>query len=556
MKKLTLFLTFLSYINLNSQLSISKESFNDLPQEYLFVHYNNNFLLTGEKLYYKIYCLEKEQKKLSKASKIAYLELVNSQSKSVLKHKVNLSESVGYGDFYIGTKLNTGTYKLIAYTQWMKNDQLFFEDEIYIVNPFETALIKDENKEVVITTQSKSNIINNDLLRINKKSYSKRDKVELMFDKLLMNGSYSVSVTQKNNDDIPLKLTQFEFDKKVKDNSSKIKFYLPELRGSLIKGKLVSKNPTHKVANIKLALSVKDDNTFVKTAITNEEGIFYFNVKNINTSTINLQVLNSNREVYEISLVNEEAIGDKFSNFKYLKLNEELIESIKNRSKYFQIENAYQVVKKDSIIKFKIPSLFFEDQKTIIKLDDYKRFPTVKETIIEVLENVYLNKKRGQYYIHVRDQNLDTNASLPSLLIVDGYMVYNHNDFFELKAHKINTVTIYRNKYVYGSEVYQGVMVVKTFEDEFKPNEIHSKEFEILKPEPQKEYFFQSYQKGSIKRIPDFRTQLYWNPNLTLSDDNTVSFYTSDVSGDFEIEITGITQEGKPISIKNQFSVK
>ncbi|TCI95015.1 hypothetical protein [Tenacibaculum sp. M341] len=82
------------------------------------------------------------------------------------------------------------------------------------------------------------------------------------------------------------------------------------------------------------------------------------------------------------------------------------------------------------------------------------------------------------------------------------------------------------------------------------------KEFEVLNVQPEKEYFFQSYQKGSKKRIPDFRTQLYWNPNLILSEKNTISFYNSDVSGDFEIEITGVTQEGKTISTRKEFKVE
>ena len=37
-------------------------------------------------------------------------------------------------------------------------------------------------------------------------------------------------------------------------------------------------------------------------------------------------------------------------------------------------------------------------------------------------------------------------------------------------------------------------------------------------------------------RIPDFRTLLYWNPNLVIAkEDTSLNFYTSDNTGDYEI---------------------
>jgi hypothetical protein len=44
---------------------------------------------------------------------------------------------------------------------------------------------------------------------------------------------------------------------------------------------------------------------------------------------------------------------------------------------------------------------------------------------------------------------------------------------------------------------------------------------------------------------------------LNLSENNTnVDFYTSDVTGEFEICIEGYTNQKEPVSIKHYFSVK
>ena len=47
-----------------------------IPQEKVFLHYNSTFLLSGEKLLYKIYCINSKTKKLSNLSQIAYVELI------------------------------------------------------------------------------------------------------------------------------------------------------------------------------------------------------------------------------------------------------------------------------------------------------------------------------------------------------------------------------------------------------------------------------------------------------------------------------------------------
>ncbi|HJY14314.1 MAG TPA: hypothetical protein VJ304_16075, partial [Flavobacterium sp.] len=107
------------FVFINTQL-ISAQKIVTLDES-VYVHANASTFVTGETLLYKIYCLKSSDKTPSIISKIAYVELVDSNKKSVFKTKIALENSYGQGDYFIPTTLKTGNYKLIGYTDWMLN---------------------------------------------------------------------------------------------------------------------------------------------------------------------------------------------------------------------------------------------------------------------------------------------------------------------------------------------------------------------------------------------------------------------------------------------------
>ncbi len=74
----------------------------------------------------------------------------------------------------------------------------------------------------------------------------------------------------------------------------------------------------------------------------------------------------------------------------------------------------------------------------------------------------------------------------------------------------------------------------------------------IKKPIPQKSYFEQRYGAEEIDQanIPDYRRILLWEPQVEISDEDLqFEFYTSDLTGEFEIVLDGFTSYGKPIYV-------
>lgn len=109
--------------------------------------------------------------------------------------------------------------------------------------------------------------------------------------------------------------------------------------------------------------------------------------------------------------------------------------------------------------------------------------------------------------------------------------------------------------------MYQGIIAIETFNGDYYKNVVYNKKFhkviDLFKPQPNKKYFNQQYSDNSLNRIPDFRHQLYWEPNLNLEKETAeIIFYTSDNTGVYEINIEGFSSSGEPISIKKYFKVE
>jgi hypothetical protein len=75
---------------------------------------------------------------------------------------------------------------------------------------------------------------------------------------------------------------------------------------------------------------------------------------------------------------------------------------------------------------------------------------------------------------------------------------------------------------------------------------------------PEKGYLQPDYSgKKAASRIPDYRQQLLWLPDMgSKTGMNDSSFFTSDVSGTFEIRLEGFSEKGIPVSITDFIQVE
>ncbi len=557
-------------------------SFDKLSLERVYVHQNATLLFVGEYIYFKVYSLEVKNNAPSKVSKIAYVELIGKNNNIVFKEKITLEKGVGYGEFFIPTTVPSGNYKLIAYTKWMQNNSSFkyFESELNIINPYlgnqGAVTRKDNNKGLKISsTENNSKTIyahRKFKIETDKEVYHKRELIKLNFINAKGEygyGKYSISVrkidkinkinnysaSQFNAENFNKKIIKYVFD----DNE-----VIPEVNGELISGKLNYKSSEKLAGNRRMTLSIPGNSLFFKIVETDKNGEFNFYLdEEYDGNNAFIQTIGDDRESYNLTINKPITIDYKKLTFNSSKLTPEYKDFIKERSVYNQIENSYFSVKPDSLLAKPISEKFYKREGAFVfELKDYKYFPNLNEVFIEIIDPVYKKRIEGEIKFFIKHRNDFIDDQSNPLVLLDGVMIEDNRSLLQYSANKVERITVLKDRVSMGLIPFSGVIAIDTKDKDYNWNFENNKltHIKLKKPIPQKKYFQQNYSDSlqqKYSRIPDYRNQLLWNPEINLETNFIeLSFYTSDLEGDFEIILEGFTNIGEAISLRKIITVK
>jgi len=580
-------------LNVNGEGSeelISK--FKMLPQEHIFLHYNTDVLFTGERFFYSVYCQNAKENSFSELSQVVYIELISENGKSILKQKVHLDEGRGSGDFFISGEQRTGSYKLLAYTNWMKNYGIasFFKTDVIIINPYQKVPVKYRMagqdsiaKEQLNTTPFKTTSLplpEKVVLELDKQVVEKRAPVTLglqIKDSALVGGTYSLSISKRsdlfpdwnkssrgvfknrNRVGIGIKERTASFWSTV---TSKEIFYLPELRGELISGRIINSKTKLPVPESTIALSIPGENYLLKIATTNKQGRFFINVdEDYGNTTAIINNLSGDWDESKLILDENQMIYNKLD-FVPFKLNDDMETTIRERSVQNQIANAYDYLRLDTTLEQDTGIQFYREMRRTFNLDEFTRFKTLKETFIEVVNQVGIRRKsNGNRVFEVFTDFAREKSGLQSMLFVDGLFISEQERFMDYDAHKVKEISFSKGLYRLGPVSFDGVLAIKTIDGDFDKTFYAENQLKIALQsfERKKNYYEQRYSNTEDiaywSRIPDFRRQLLWIPEIKLENENAIEFYTSSVSGIYDVVLQGFDKNGKLISTTTSLRV-
>lgn len=545
--------------------------------EQIFVQLNSTFLITGETLYFKVLCRRKEDNTPSMLSKVAYVELIDGSGTPVLQTKISLEEGGGHGDFFIPSTFASGNYTIIAYTRWMKNFPLgnFFAGRVIVVNPFRgpvNATANDNGKSSSEGAPAPGHP-GGVQLDLPQRSFRPRQKVSVTLTSEHAS-ALCVSVRKKeaNLDDAGTMVKRVLMEAaQPGDPASPIsakgeagstivtKARLPEIRGHLVTGKITPKGDAGSKKNTLLASIPGLDFVFRATA-TDELGNFAMIVDRIpESSTMLFQVLGDEINNYTLE-VDDPFLGD-YSKFRpdVLSIDSSLRAIIDERNVYTQIENAYYDVNKDSATTGS-PVHFYRTPDKVYRLDDFTRFPTMEDIFREYVPEVILKHLRGTFTLQVVNADTGYPYSNEPLIMVDGVPLRDANMLMTYDPLKVERMEIIRDKYFYGALEFDGIISLKTYRGAIKDlPDLNAHRESLVRIQSGRKYSFPDYGTDGVKlaRVPDYRLQLYWDPNVKAGGSQTtvVDFYTSDIEGDFEIVVEGFSTDGTLVSTRNVFSV-
>ena len=141
------------------------------------------------------------------------------------------------------------------------------------------------------------------------------------------------------------------------------------------------------------------------------------------------------------------------------------------------------------------------------------------------------------------------------LILIDGMQISTNDVLYFMQGIQVAYIDVLKGSAAaaYGTRGAYGVILVYSRYDspydriESKPGKINILYRGYSQP---REFYTPDYSIRAETHIkPDFRTTLFWEPNFITNEENEgeLSFYTSDESGQYRVEVQGVSIEGNPV---------
>ncbi len=103
--------------------------------EKVYLTLDKPYYAPGQSIWLKGYVLDAASLRPSAKSGVLYVDLLNTDNKPVEQLTLKAEKGKTAGDIQLPTDLPAGNYRLVAYTQWMRNfgEHTFFNQEIEVL---------------------------------------------------------------------------------------------------------------------------------------------------------------------------------------------------------------------------------------------------------------------------------------------------------------------------------------------------------------------------------------------------------------------------------------
>ena len=613
-----------------------------LTRERIYVQTDKSLYLAGEPVLLKLLTTDTEQIPLV-FSKIAYVELVDNSS-ALIQIKVEMSNGTGSGIMQLPVEISTGYYRLIAYTQFMRNEgaDVFFEKNIAVLNTFQSDYYPPEdNPETANGVLTDENIEYGAVsLRLDKTNYAMRQRGELLISGLPEN-IHTLSVSIAGKELFPIAESNVAL---FRNNLSKksVKFtgeYIPEYEGHIITGKIIENQVEDEKPeeleleskNEDLLIEIKEQINVLDSLINTLQDRLDDNIltiisnlrqslSNLNdsdsTETIdsietieNVQGNESNPKLIspalafpgrginffagqigdagDVRFYTSDILGTKeiatvvyFPNEKYrVDIQSPFVASHAHKQMpVLRVDTAYyrQLLARSVALqlfhyfsddepedKIESESYFKLEPTWSYPLDEYTRFTTMREVFLEFIVGARFRRNAGKQELSVMFKRGDAyNYGTMPLVILDGVPVADHDAIFNYDPLSVEMINIYYGPLLMGGYLFDGIIELITYRRLYQNLRLN-RATQVLRYEgPQKPLIQQnpdySEEKNRNSRIPDARHTLLWNPDVKTNGKTSITlpFDTSDLAGEYQATVEGITKEGKIFFSKTFFEVE
>lgn len=525
-------------------------------QDRLYVATDRQAYLAGDPVYCSLFCTDDSGRR-NGFSAVSYLELISTDG-TVAEAKVALFNGRGAGFFRIPASTPTGNYRLVAYTA---RSQAVLEGSrmLSIYNTYSRARVKDGVSFVPADDyRPYSAPETQDGVQLSLPARVRQDKdVTLVVSGLAQKADLWVSVFHEDGlEQLPASegLAGFQHGKPA-GKGDRPGEYEGEIIYATVEGLVSGGSNRDDQATAILSTAGSPANVYVGRS--DEDGRISFYTGNI---------FGDRELVCEVfSILGKQGYINLASPFTHpevpaaapLVLSQAQQSALVSRKAALQAESTQL----DTLVRFlpKREDLLLDGITPIhYHLDDYTRFPTVREVCVEIVNVLQFARVNKEWRLRmVVSDGTDSRRFLQDhiLVMMDGVVLPDQAVLADFDAMLLDDVYIYQQAVALGGVIYNGVV-----------NFVTKKNYVTALPFPDNvrvvDFKGVSYPVAYPGEVggsgPDRRQLLYWNPALEAPAAGSVRIplHTPAYPGRFRAKVEGWLEDGTPVSASYCFEVE
>jgi hypothetical protein len=186
----------------------------------------------------------------------------------------------------------------------------------------------------------------------------------------------------------------------------------------------------------------------------------------------------------------------------------------------------------------------------------------MQEVFFELVPGVVLRTIKSGYDIKIINPLTGNYYDHPPLVIIDGVIINDLAVLADLNPEIVEKIEAVKTPYLIGDLILYGIVNIITRSGDFSnvtmpdytvvlPYRVINQPYTFIAPD-------YADKQDSLRRTPDLRNTLYWNPSVKTdrNGEAEIEFWTSDIPGNYIINIEGISGTGEKVSVYKSFMVK
>ena len=445
--------------------------------ERTYVCTDRHSYVAGEDVFCSVFCFDGGSGSLSDFSSVAYVELISPEG-SAVRVKMALQDGRGAGRLRLPSTLPTGNYRLIAYTALNRNE----EDMDYfrgsrVISVYNT--LSASRQESVVLDAASAAVAGKDhsygaAVEGKGRPYGAAApaglELEQRGDSLFLRNSgtecldfcLSLSISDALPDPEGPGLADF-LEARSGDRTTlrtDAKLSIPEYEGEIVSIRVPAM-----YSGVTAVLSGPGLRNDIYSSTVDSTGLVSFYTGNIYGDRDLVFELNS-RDVnddFSLEVLSPFASPElDRDGVPELHLNGSVAEDLKRRSVAMQISRHFGIDEYMDSLQLRPDLLFKGGAMTVYEMDDYTRFPTMRETIVEYVREVHIRRQDGEPVLKlVPGKSFESYSSMlggNALVLVDGVPVSEHGRVLDLNPALLRRICIYPYDVSTGSCIYSGVV--------------------------------------------------------------------------------------------------